>query len=338
MKTGTCRCGRRIFFNNHSCLACEAILGRCDECRSLTSFTSHGEHAECDVCHTSVHACENQNFHVCRSYVSDADKLCQWCQFTAVTPDTSIPQQVSQWATMESAKRRLLLELHRLSLPPYVDNLTESHPLSFLFLADTVDEQGNEKRIITGHDQGVITINLAEADSVHRERTRVELGEPQRTLIGHMRHEVGHYIDWAWAMQVDPEGYHALFGDPQAIDYSQAMDHHYQNGAPENWAENHVSAYATMHPWEDFAETANLYLDIMAIATTANDQDRAHFDLSPQADMPKLVNEILQIVVEASEYNCDLGLAPLLPEQLPPAVIEKLAYVHSLRRHDTAPA
>src|SRR3569623_1888140 len=33
------------------------------------------------------------------------------------------------------------------------------------------------------------------------------------------------------------------------------MHRHYNEGPQPNWQENFVSAYATMHPWEDWAET-----------------------------------------------------------------------------------
>jgi hypothetical protein len=159
----------------------------------------------------------------------------------------------------------------------------------------------------------------------------VQLGEPQRTLIGHLRHEAGHYIDWSWASRTALTEYQSLFGDPSAIDYKMAIEHHYEHGPPVDWESRCVSAYATMHPWEDFAETVNAYLDIMAIAVTARDLGRSELDVSPAADAYQLVDAVLEIVVEASEYNFDLGLLPLLPEQLSPTVIEKLAYVHSLR-------
>ncbi len=307
------------------------MLGRCSECQDLASFTLNHKEYRCDNCGVTVQPCQNRDHGICNSVVK-GERICSWCQFTTSIPDLSNPENTLRWSNLETAKRRLLLQLSDLGLPPFIENLQQTHPLSFQFLNDTVDADGKPQKTITGHSDGVITINLAEADSVHRERTRVNLGEPQRTLIGHMRHEVGHYIDWAWAMQVDPEGYHRLFGDPDSVDYSEAMQRHYDNGAPANWADEHVSAYATMHPWEDFAETVNAYLDIMAIATTANDQGRAAFDLSPRADREQLVNDVLDIAIEVNEYNYDLGLLPLLPERFPQPVLEKLAYVHSLRR------
>lgn len=331
MKTGICRCSNRIFFNNHRCLSCNATLGRCSVCNSLTSFYVEEKLIQCDACKAEVFACVNQEHDVCQSFNAEPDGLCRWCQLTNVIPPLSQRKSVQRWGRMESAKRRLLLQLEDLGLPPYIADTQVTHPLLFEFLENTVDKKGKSKKVITGHQNGLITINLVEADSVHRERVRIKLGEPQRTLIGHMRHEVGHYIDWAWASRVAPDQYHALFGDPNAVDYGKAMKKHYDVGAPADWAENHVSSYATMHPWEDFAETVNVYLDIMAIATTRNDLAGHNLDLSAQADHRKLVKAVLQTVIEVSEYNFDLGLEPLLPEQLPPTVLDKLAFVHELR-------
>ncbi|WP_372719694.1 putative zinc-binding metallopeptidase [Novipirellula sp.] len=337
VKTGKCRCGSRIFFNNHRCLSCHAPLGRCTACGSLTSFLEDKPSWICDSCQCVVHACTNQSHGVCHSFNSLANTLCRFCEFTSLIPPLNQPESVRRWATMESAKRRLLLQLEELNLPPFIDGVQQSHPLSFEFLENSIDIQGQTTKVTTGHENGLITINLAEADSVHRERLRVELGEPHRTLIGHMRHEIGHYIDWSWASRVAYEQYQQLFGDPGAADYSEAMKRHYDQGPPSNWANSFVSAYATMHPWEDFAETVNAYLDIIAIATTAMELGRCEFDLSADANAEELVLSVLEIVIEVNEYNFDLGLKSLLPEQIPPAVLDKLAYVHALRNRKLSP-
>ena len=123
--------------------------------------------------------------------------------------------------------------------------------------------------MVTGHADGVITLDLAESDDVHRERRRAELGEPYRTLLGHFRHEIGHYY---WPILVERAGAlercRALFGDERA-DYGEALERHYADGPPADWAERHVSAYATMHPWEDWAETFAHYLHIRDTLQTA---------------------------------------------------------------------
>jgi hypothetical protein len=260
----------------------------------------------------------------------DTTGLCHWCKYTTTKPDLSIASNLLSWKKLELAKRRLLIQLEQLGLPPYTADVGKTYPLNFKFMGDEIDAEGNEKKIMTGHDDGEIVINIAEADSVHREQTRVLLGEPQRTLIGHMRHEVGHYVDWCMVQNIAPEEYKALFGDYN-LDYQEALDLHYKNGAPADWYLNHVSAYATMHPNEDFAETFNVYLDLMAIATTAIDQGILNIDISADSKIQDDIQRILDIAIMASEFNSDMGLSPLLPEQLPQPVIDKLAFVHSLR-------
>lgn len=331
MKTGLCRCESRIFFGNSRCLACGATVGRCDRCKTLTSLTETDDALDCDECQSTMHRCSNHGDRVCNAFSSEPGTLCRWCRFTIEIPDLRLSTNVDRWALLEFAKRRLLLDLEDLGLPPYRGDLQSSYPLRFKFIADARGADGAVEPVMTGHDSGVITINLREADSVQRERMRVELGEPQRTLIGHLRHEVGHYIDWSLADRFAADESHRHFGDPASIDYTQAMQDYYERGAPAGWEQHFVSRYATMHPWEDFAETANAYLDIMAIAATANDQGLSRIDLSPGADSDEIVLSVLEIVVAVSEFNSDLGLSPLLPEKLPRPVMRKLSFIHSLR-------
>ena len=332
MKTSSCRCSNRIFFNNYQCLSCGSEVGRCNVCRQSASFAKQDDGTwQCDFCEANVSPCCNRASSVCNAFVEVEGSLCQWCAFTTVTPDLHVPQNEKHWIELERAKRRLLLQLADLQLPPYLPNLNQTHPLSFQFLENKKLPDGTVEQIYTGHAEGVITVNIQEADSVYRESARVALREPQRTLIGHMRHEVGHYIDWSYARRVAAEEYHALFGDPDLVNYEESKNAFYANGAPATWAEHHVSAYATMHPWEDFAETMNAYLDIMAIAATANDRGLAKFDMSPTSPAQELVNGVLDIAITVSEFNFDLGLPPLLPERLSQAVIDKLAFIHTLR-------
>lgn len=285
---------------------------------------------QCNACGAHVVACPNRDSSACNSLVRQAGELCHFCLFTEVLPDFSDAANMQRWVELERAKRRLLLQLKELALPPYVGNIEATHSLRFRFLANMRQEDGSEEIVYTGHADGVITINVLEADSVHRESTRVALGEPQRTLIGHMRHEVGHYLDWCYASRVAADEYRELFGDP-AQDYEAAKSKHYQQGPLADWQTRFVSPYATMHPWEDFAETVNAYLDVTAIAETANDQDLACIDISPQADTTDMINAALEIAISVSEFNLDLGIPALLPESLSPAVIDKLAFVHRLR-------
>src|SRR5437868_9942335 len=122
---------------------------------------------------------------------------------------------------------------------------------------------------MTGHKDGIVTMKVEEADDVTRVRVRTQMREPYRTLLGHFRHETGHYYwdrliansDWL-------EPFRGLFGDERAS-YAEALDRHYQQGAPLDWQPQYVSAYATMHPWEDWAETWAHYLHMMDAVDTA---------------------------------------------------------------------
>src|SRR6202034_3452122 len=105
--------------------------------------------------------------------------------------------------------------------------------------------------VMTGHDNGVITLNVAEADDAERERMRGKLGELYRTLLGHFRHEIAHYY-WDRLIADTPrlEPFRQIFGD-ERNDYGQALQTYYANAAPADWAENFISAYPSSHPWED---------------------------------------------------------------------------------------
>ena len=167
-------------------------------------------------------------------------------------PDLSLSVNQMRWRRLEEAKRRLFYSLLRWRLPiPTVADDPE-RGLRFEFLAD---QGGDAPKVMTGHDGGLITISIAEADDVERERRRTAMGEPYRTIIGHFRHEIGHYY---WDLLVRDgrrlDECRALFGDDRQ-DYSEALERHHQFGPPQDWRDGYVSAYATMHPWEDFAET-----------------------------------------------------------------------------------
>lgn len=334
MKTAVCECGSKTYFGNFKCLRCGSLLGRCDACGDATSFDPQGPDThECTNagCNLVMVPCGNRGNSVCNSMVPKGGReICQLCQFTAVAPDLSKPKNLQRWRELERAKRQLLVQLRELDLPPYKNDVQAEYPLKFEFRENSVAENGEQQIVYTGHANGTITINIKEADSVYREKTRIHLNEPQRTLIGHMRHEVGHYIDWCFARPHHLQAYTELFGDPNS-DYVAAKDRYYEVGAPEDWPTQYVSAYATMHPCEDFAETVNVYLDLLAVAGTANEQLSASIDFSPSASGAKMVSKTLGVAIAVSEFNRDMGLPALLPEQLPPAAIQKIEFVHSLR-------
>lgn len=336
MKTSVCRCGRVLYFGNTACTACGAVVGWCDECRQLSALVESDGALHCanPTCGCAVGRCENaERYSVCNCYFDPrrtSGKLCRSCRLTQLIPDVSLPENVAGWARLELAKRRLLTELDDLSLP-----FEEAHgaapPLSFVFAADTA-----EQKILTGHADGVVTVNLAEADSVQREIARTQFGEPQRTLIGHLRHEVSHYFWLTLVEGVDEKGAAAMFGDPASVPYADALAAYYQQGPPANWQKSFISAYATAHPWEDFAETMAFYFDMRAVLdTTAAQLPQLAPRVRSLADM--LVTHG-KIGVAVNELNRTMGLTDLLPEVTSPPVVAKLEYVHRLVEKAAKPA
>lgn len=331
MKRGNCDCGATIFFGNSQCLTCGKPVGRCDHCLQLGSFTpSEADQYRCDQCETPTRACVHQSTGFCNTFTDADNELCSLCQTTRTVPDASVANDLTHWIELERAKRRLLIQLHSLKLPPLFGE--DVPPLVFDFKKDVIVNGETVERVYTGHADGVITINLCEADSVYREKTRIEFGEPQRTLIGHLRHEYGHYLDLCIVDKKLRRQYVDLFGDPNAVSYEDAKKTHYESGPAANWSERFVSAYASMHPWEDFAESVNVYLDLTAIAETANDQHGAKIDYSPKVKVKQFVPKVLKMAIAASEFNLDMGLPVLLPEIMPDPVLDKLEFIHELRK------
>jgi hypothetical protein len=257
-------------------------------------------------------------------------------------PDLSSEQNVSRWRNLEVAKRRLFYTLLKLGLPPTL-RPEDPQGLAFDFLADPAENSPDGPSILTGHDNGLITINIAEADDAEREKRRHSMGEPYRTLLGHFRHEIGHYY-WNVLVRNDPslERFRQIFGDERQ-DYGEALKAHYTHGPKENWQEEYVSAYAASHPWEDFAETWAHYLHIVDTLETANafglkvrprisraPELAAEIDFDPhqEADLNRLITAWLPLTFAVNSLNRSMGQPDLYPFVLPPAVIAKLAFIH----------
>jgi hypothetical protein len=196
---------------------------------------------------------------------------------------------------------------------------------------------------MTGHDEGIITLNIAEADSAFRENMREKMGEAYRTVLGHLRHEIGHYY-WDRLIRNGPSlrGFRNLFGD-DAQDYDEAVQRHYEQGAPANWAESYISAYATMHPWEDWAETWAHYLHMIDTLETAKSHalslrvpaaertgDQISTDTVAFRDFDSLTSNWNAVTLALNSLNRSMGLKDAYPFVLSPRVLEKLRFVHDL--------
>jgi hypothetical protein len=215
---------------------------------------------------------------------------------------------------------------------------------------DLLSSYSSGEKIVIGHAGGVITIDLTESLDAYREKLRVHLGEPYRTMLGHFRHEVGHYYQ-NLLVETGPgvrylDECRELFGDERA-DYQAAIARHYQFGAPENWDESFISEYATMHPWEDFAECFAHYLHITDTINTVREAglilvaDRTSIavprdivPLASYADAPieQLLDDWKWLALFFNRINTAMGKPPLYPFEIPPPVIRKLGFVHKMIR------
>lgn len=291
--------------------------------------------------------CQNASTNSCNWLVDDAasDAFCPACRHNRTVPDLSVSSNIVAWQKLEVAKHYLFYALLSLDLPrpTRLDNPAEG--LVFDFLADTVDAAGMLHKAMTGHDSGQIVINIAEADDVERERRRAALGEPYRTLLGHFRHEIGHFY-WDRLVRGGPalERFRALFGD-ERDDYNGALRRHYEQGPPADWQGRFVSAYATTHAWEDWAETWAHYLHIVDTLETAQSfgvtvhphiaigADLAsEVGINPYRSVPiaDLIQDWVPLGFAMNSLARSMGYSDLYPFVLSPAVIDKLGFVNDL--------
>jgi hypothetical protein len=264
--------------------------------------------------------------------------LCLACRLNRTIPDLSSEDNVYRWTRVESAKRRLIYTLLTLGLPVTDKQTDPVNGLAFELLADTP----GQPRVLTGHDEGLITINVAEAEAEVREKMRREMGEKYRTIVGHFRHEIGHYY---WNVLIrntaELDGFRRLFGDEQT-DYGEAVQRYYAQGAPEDWQQRYISRYASCHPWEDWAETWGNYLHIVDTLESARDAGlilQATCRSSPCGARDRsrsaetfedLIEAWLPLTFALNNINRSLGHADVYPFLLSGAAIAKLKYVHEL--------
>ena len=272
-KSFRCRCSRPIFFGNSLCLACRSPLGYVPETGELHALDP-GEiagtwtYVDAEGATRVVRRCANLDTPASCNWlvaVEDGDTFCLSCRLDRTIPDLDDEDNRRYWNAIETAKRRLVAQLVALELP--VASKVGADPergLAFDFLRSTAGEP-----VLTGHANGIVTVNIEEADDALREKTRLALHEPYRTLLGHLRHEVGHYY---WERLVAGtrwhEAFRELFGDERA-DYADALRVNYDQGPPADWRDRHISGYAASHPWEDWAESWAHYLHIVDGLDTA---------------------------------------------------------------------
>jgi hypothetical protein len=344
MKLFECQhCGQPLYFENTHCESCERKLGYMPEREIMTALESdHGVwRALADDARYNY--CANADHGVCNWLIpaESTERFCVACRHNRTIPNLSQPDNLINWRKIEIAKHRLFYTILKLHLPHKTRVEDPEHGLAFDFLNPQDAPLGEP--IMTGHDSGVITINLAEADDSERERRRREMREPYRTLLGHFRHEIAHYY-WDRLVRGSPSiaEFRELFGDERQ-DYAAALNRHHANGPPPDWPEQFVSAYASMHPWEDFSETWAHYFHMVDTLETAGafglrvkpkiSKGRdlaANIDFDPHlATMERIIDAWLPLTFAVNSVNRSMGIADLYPFVLSPLAIMKLSFVHA---------
>lgn len=357
-RTYTCRCGSLLFFRNSFCLNCHTALGyhpflgkvlpiepgpepnswvQVDRERS----DSADRYWRCGNVNNAA-AC---NWLIPISGVRNPQSLCVNCRLNRTIPDLTIVENQELWARVEKAKRRVVSALIALGLRVR-SKVSEDpqHGLAF----DILRSLPNGPRVMTGHEKGLITLNVEEADDVTREKIRAQMHEPYRTLVGHLRHEVGHYY-WDQLVANSPQihQFRSLFGD-ERDSYDEALKRHYAQGARRDWQGSFVSAYASVHPWEDWAESWAHYMHMLDTLSTASSFGlSAHsvkmpfIPFTPDALWSEgadrdcfldLLNSWIKLTAVLNELCRSMGQPDFYPFTLPAATVRKLHFIHSVIR------
>jgi len=347
----TCEsCKGVLFFENSHCMTCNQRIGYCAEAAKfvpLPDAPASGGPVSVEV---ALGGGKRERFVLCKNFAehdacnwlvreADGQPYCSSCRLTEIIPDLSDAKNRQAWAELESAKRRLLYTLRGLRLPVLTKQEDAQAGLSFHFLRGT-----EEAPVTTGHADGLVTLNVAEAEAAYRENMREKLGEGYRTVLGHLRHEIGHYYWDRLVKDAAPlDSYRQLFGDERAS-YAEAIERHYGEGPPDNWAESFISAYATMHPWEDWAETWAHYLHMVDTLETAKSHGltlrvpgtpgaasaKVSTDQLTLADFDALMEGWQAVTIALNSLSRSMGMKDVYPFVLSQPVRDKLRFVHDV--------
>jgi hypothetical protein len=345
MKNLVCpACKSRVYFESVSCLNCGRRLGFDPDTVEMCALEPvSGGNGSASLFRKvrgktgTVRICGNEQHGVCNWLVpsSSPNQLCRACALNRTIPNLSEPGGPEAWSKLERAKKRLIYSLLRLGLP-FEGNAPGVNGLVFDFMSDT----------LTGHSEGLITVDLMETDAVERERRRKQFDEPYRNLLGHLRHESGHYY-WMLLVQNSSvlEPFRALFGDERQ-NYQESLGRYYANGPEPDWSKAHVSAYASAHPWEDWAETWAHYLHMVDAVETAEAEGLdtrpasklglrwmpRGLDIYRQESFEGLMCRWIPLSLALNSLNRSLGHRDAYPFVLLPAARRKLEFVHNLVR------
>jgi hypothetical protein len=348
MKLFQCgNCRQPAYFENTHCSHCRTLLGFDSERLKLLALQA-GKDGLCSKSdpERAYRYCENEGMGVCNWLIPQPslERFCRACSLNRVIPDLSNPAYKQRWATIEQAKHRLVYSLLRWNLPFFPKAGLSGSGLAFDFKASQ-----NQETVFTGHASGIITMNIAEADDVERAMAKKQMDEVYRTVLGHFRHETGHYYwEVLGAGTRWQERFRELFGDEREP-YKQALESHYRNGSPAGWQDKFISAYASAHPWEDWAETWAHYLHLVDTLETAhsfglilgprlNEAAASNVALKLEdgyscSDFSKLLRQWVPLSLALNSLNRSMGLPDSYPFVISEPVAKKMEFVHEFIRY-----
>ncbi|MEO5594777.1 MAG: putative zinc-binding peptidase [Chitinophagaceae bacterium] len=346
MKLYSCaKCQNLLYFENTVCLNCSSAVGFDARKLSMITLSPSNEKEFLDINNgdKKYRYCDNSTFATC-NWLIPADQaagFCIACDLNRTIPTLDNEENVERWKRIEIAKHRLVYSLLRLRLPVISKEGEEETGIAFDFMADT----DPKNKVMTGHDHGVITLNIEEADEKLRVKHKLDLGERYRTLLGHFRHEIGHYY-WEVFFNNNNTGlknFRKVFGD-DSTDYGKALEQYYENGAPADWNNHFISPYATSHAWEDWAETWAHFLHMMDTLETAysfgiavnprkaNDDQHLQANISQDPytinNFDEIIKMWLPLTFAVNSLNRSMGHQDFYPFIISAAVIEKLRFIH----------
>ncbi|WP_339949460.1 putative zinc-binding metallopeptidase [uncultured Albimonas sp.] len=336
-------CGGQLWFHNRACVCGAQVLydpdanGRAGGFVTFEPVAAEPDPAEADAAGGSApgegpgegpQPCAHRESLGC-NWPAEGGDFCRSCAMTQTSPDRSLPEAIAQWADAEAAKRWVLANLSRWGW--WTPDDPGPSPV-FRMLAE--ETRHGPVDVIMGHADGVVTINLAEADPAERARRREDLGEPYRTLVGHFRHELAHALHLRLsASDAFLTPFRELFGDERE-DYGEALARHYDQGPPCDWPDNHVTPYASAHAHEDWAESCAHLLhltdivDSFAAAGLSAPAASAGYDAYAEPDAVTLIDRGCELGLALNHVNRSMGLADLYPFVLPEPARQKLAMAH----------
>jgi len=340
MKRYRCSCGAELFFENDACVECSRDIGFDPNNMSvfpLSYLPDSGYYKQRGEDTGIIYkpcANEGRDKLGCNWLlrITDPHEQCISCRLTRTIPIQDNYGNLRRWRILESSKRRLVYNLlnHGLQFESREENSETG--LAFDFLEDKRSNPNIEaEHILTGHNNGIITINAAEADPEFRVSVRESMNERYRTILGHMRHEIGHYYFNKLVMTSNwIENFIYTFGNPD-LDYQESMDWYYNNGPRWDWEHYHISAYASMHPMEDWAETWAHYLHMCDTLETAVSFNIAKVNLRTD-DFSVIINRWMELTVMMNALTRSIGKPDVYPFVISKNVIEKLNFVHRVVR------